>query len=67
VPAKQAGKKHGKGTVNLGDGFVRIDTRTVEFIDCKDVGCGYRKMGQYWAAQIVGRLKRPQVGLKLAS
>jgi hypothetical protein len=24
VPAKQSGKKHGKGTVNLGDGFAKV-------------------------------------------
>jgi len=62
VPAKQTGKKHSKGMVNLGDGFVRIDTRTVEFTNCKDVG-RLPKMGQYWAAQIVERIKRPQEGL----
>jgi hypothetical protein len=25
LPAKQRGKKHGKGMVNLGDGFVSVD------------------------------------------
>ena len=33
------------------------------FINCKDVGCGYRKRGRYRAAQIAERLKRPQEGL----
>jgi hypothetical protein len=63
VPAKQTGKKHGKGMVNLGDGFVRIDTRTVGFINCKDVGAVTENGAVLGGAAIVERLKRPQEGL----